>query len=194
MSDGNPRYDICARGVYLFLILSILAGMFSLPALRGARGGDKKSSEPWTAAQEMRPAELASALSETKTSAPPTIIYAGFHTLFAGGHIPGATFHGTASTQTGLAELKKWAESLLRSTSVVIYCGCCPFDHCPNIRPAFLALHEMGFTNLRVLVMPTNFATDWADKGYPIQKGASPGTDVISDSRKTSRASDAGTF
>jgi hypothetical protein len=24
---------------------------------------------------------------------------------------------------------------------------------------------------LRVLVLPTNFATDWVDKGYPIQKG-----------------------
>jgi len=29
----------------------------------------------------------------------------------------------------------------------------------------------MGFKKLRVLVLPTNFATDWVDKGYPIQKG-----------------------
>jgi hypothetical protein len=24
---------------------------------------------------------------------------------------------------------------------------------------------------VRVLVLPTSFATDWVDKGYPIQKG-----------------------
>jgi hypothetical protein len=29
----------------------------------------------------------------------------------------------------------------------------------------------MGFKKLRVLVIPASFATDWADKGYPLQKG-----------------------
>jgi hypothetical protein len=29
----------------------------------------------------------------------------------------------------------------------------------------------MGFKKIRVLVLPTSFAADWADKGYPIQKG-----------------------
>jgi thiosulfate/3-mercaptopyruvate sulfurtransferase len=153
-------------------MLPLFAGARSLSPVRATSGDDKKVTEPWTSAQEMQPAELAGALSETKTSTPPTIVYVGFRTLFAGGHIPGATFHGTASTEAGLVELKKWAEGLPRSANMVIYCGCCPFDHCPNIRPAFVALHEMGFTNLRVLVMPTNFSTDWVDKGYPIQKGA----------------------
>ncbi len=99
------------------------------------------------------------------------VICVGFHTLFAGGHIPGASFHGSTSTQQGFADLKKWADSLPRSVNLVIYCGCCPFDKCPNIRPAYTALSNMGFNKLRVLVLPTNFATDWVDKGYPIQKG-----------------------
>lgn len=99
------------------------------------------------------------------------IVYVGFHTLFAGGHIPGATFHGSASTESGLAELKKWADGLPRTTNLVIYCGCCPFEKCPNIRPAFTALSGMGFKRLRVLVLPTSFVKDWAEKGYPIQKG-----------------------
>jgi hypothetical protein len=34
---------------------------------------------------------------------------------------------------------------------VVIYCGCCPLDKCPNVRPAFTLLKTMGFTNLHVL-------------------------------------------
>jgi hypothetical protein len=36
--------------------------------------------------------------------------------------------HGTASTEQHLAELKKWAETLPRTTNLVIYCGCCTFD------------------------------------------------------------------
>jgi hypothetical protein len=30
----------------------------------------------------------------------------------------------------------------------------------------------MGFANLRVLVLPHDFATDWVEKGYPVEKGA----------------------
>jgi thiosulfate/3-mercaptopyruvate sulfurtransferase len=133
-------------------------------------GEEKRSTDPWTAAQTVQPAELARELGD-KNGTPSTIVYVGFHTLFAGGHIPGATFHGSASTEQGLSDLKKWADTLPRTTNLVIYCGCCPFEKCPNIRPAFSALDSMGFKKLRVLVLPTNFATDWVDKGYPIQKG-----------------------
>ena len=133
-------------------------------------GDEKKSAEPWTSAQIVQPAELVKELAD-KTATPPTIVYVGFRTLFAGGHIPGATFYGTASTEQGLADLKKWAEALSRTTNLVIYCGCCPFEKCPNIRPAFTALNNMGFKNLRVLALPTSFAADWAEKGYPVQKG-----------------------
>jgi len=70
-----------------------------------------------------------------------------------------------------LKELNAWAAKLPRSTSLVIYCGCCPMEHCPNIRPAYLALHAQGFTKVRVLVLENNFETDWANKGYPYDKG-----------------------
>jgi hypothetical protein len=29
----------------------------------------------------------------------------------------------------------------------------------------------MGFSKLRVLTMPTSFEVDWAEKGYPYDKG-----------------------
>jgi hypothetical protein len=29
----------------------------------------------------------------------------------------------------------------------------------------------MGFSHLRVLLLPTNFYTDWASKGYATDKG-----------------------
>ncbi len=154
----------------IFAITLLIAASAAIAFVPATRGDEKMSTDPWTAAQILRPSDLARELND-KNEKPPTIIYVGFHTLFAGGHIPGATFHGSASTEQGLAELKKWADTLPRTASLVIYCGCCPFEKCPNIRPAFTALNGMGFKKLRVLVLPTNFATDWADKRYPLEKG-----------------------
>jgi hypothetical protein len=44
-------------------------------------------------------------------------------------------------------------------------------ERCPNSRPAFAALRDLGFTKLRVLDLPTSFEVDWADKGFPYDKG-----------------------
>jgi len=154
--------------VWAFLFLGTLL-IFTI-SRRNTRGDEKKSPDPWTSSQILQAGDLARELSD-KSRTLPTIVYVGFHTLFAGGHIPGATFHGSASNEQGLAELKKWADALPRTTNLVIYCGCCPFEKCPNIRPAFTALSGMGFKKLRVLILPTSFVKDWAEKGYPIQKG-----------------------
>jgi thiosulfate/3-mercaptopyruvate sulfurtransferase len=161
----------CFQIVFLLSAFAVLlaasATLLSVPAIRG---DEKKPADPWGSAQMVQAADLARELGD-KSGTPPAVVYVGFHTLFAGGHIPGATFHGSASTEQGLADLKKWADALPRTTNLVIYCGCCPFEKCPNIRPAFTALSSMGFKKLRVLVLPTSFAADWVDKGYPIQKG-----------------------
>jgi hypothetical protein len=42
-------------------------------------------------------------------------------------------------------------------------------EKCPNLRPAYQALKKLGFTQIRVLDLPTNFHTDWAEKGYPVE-------------------------
>jgi thiosulfate/3-mercaptopyruvate sulfurtransferase len=131
----------------------------------------RAGTDPWTAADVVEAPTLADELAHANDRGRPTVLYVGFRTLFEGGHIAGASFHGTASTAQGLADLKKWAGALPRDTNLVIYCGCCPFDHCPNIRPAFVALHGMGFTHLRVLLLPANFASDWVGKSYPIENG-----------------------
>ena len=126
---------------------------------------------PWTQAQTIEPAALAKEIADSKAPNPPKIVCAGFHTLYEGAHVPDASFHGPASTPQGLDDLKKWAQPLPRSANIVIYCGCCPLAHCPNARPAFAALRDMGFTRLRVLILPKDFASDWVEKGYPIAKG-----------------------
>jgi len=126
-------------------------------------------SDPWTKAQTVLPANLVKELGDSKTA--PTVVFVGFKRLYSAGHIKGAQYHGTAGSEEGLKELTAWAAGLPRSTNLVIYCGCCPLERCPNIRPAFKALEGLGFKNLRVLLLPQDFATDWADKGFPFDKG-----------------------
>lgn len=150
-----------------FLALFVLLTLLPMPRVHAA---PPPPSDPWAGSQLVQPADFARELAGKKTP-PPTIVYVGVRTLYQGAHIPGALFHGASSSEQGRAELKKWAAELPRSTNLVIYCGCCPFDHCPNIRPAFIALRDMGFTHLRVLALPADFATDWIAKGYPIEKG-----------------------
>jgi thiosulfate/3-mercaptopyruvate sulfurtransferase len=135
------------------------------------QSGQPTVSEVLPAWQLVQPADLERELASVSADARPTIVYVGFRTLFAGGHIPRATFHGSASTEQGLADIKKWAASLPRTTNLVIYCGCCPFERCPNIRPAFTLFRELGFTHLRVLELRTSFAAEWAGKNYAIEKG-----------------------
>ena len=162
------------RRVAVPLLLAISAAMLLVPVLRSnqnAGANQEKTVDPWTNAQVLHGPELVREHGSAKGGSAPTIVYVGFRTLFEGGHIPAASFHGTASKEEGLAELKKWLATLPRSTNLVIYCGCCPFNRCPNIRPAYTTLHDMGFTHVRVLVLPTSFAADWVEKGFPMQKG-----------------------
>jgi len=129
----------------------------------------QNTSVPWSDAQTVQPADLNKELANPKTA--PVVLFVGFERLYSAGHIKGAQYHGSGGNSEGLRQIKSWAAGLPRSTNLVIYCGCCPLDHCPNIRPAFTALHDLGFTQLRVLILPTSFEADWADKGLPYDKG-----------------------
>ncbi len=104
----------------------------------------------------------------------PLVLQVGFDFLYRGAHIPGAIFIGPGSTAAGIAALKRAAARIPRAREVVIYCGCCPMSKCPNIHPAFEALSNMGFRNLKVLNLPDDFAHDWVEKGYPVVKGPNP--------------------
>ena len=101
----------------------------------------------------------------------PLVIQVGFRVLYAQGHIPGAEHIGPASEEEMLAKLQKRVASLPRGTFIVLYCGCCPWVHCPTVRPAYAALHRMGFTRLKVLYIANNFGRDWMSKGYPTEQG-----------------------
>jgi thiosulfate/3-mercaptopyruvate sulfurtransferase len=114
--------------------------------------------------------ELVKILQSSKR-AKPLMIQVGSHVLYSQAHIPNSEYIGPASSETGLQQLRKRVESLPRSKFIVVYCGCCPWNHCPNVQPAAEALRLMGFTNVKVLYIPGNFGADWVDKGYPVAKG-----------------------
>lgn len=114
--------------------------------------------------------ELVTILQSPK-GAKPLLIQVGSHVLYQQAHIPGSEYIGPASSETGLQQLRTRVASLPRSKFIVLYCGCCPWTHCPNVKPAYDTLQTMGFTNLKVLYVPNNFGADWVDKGYPTAKG-----------------------
>lgn len=109
-------------------------------------------------------------LLQTSGKDQPLVIQVGSHVLFSQAHIPGSEYIGPASSEAGLQQLRKRVETLPRAKFIVLYCGCCPWGHCPNVKPADDALHAMGFANVKVLHISDNFGTNWVDKGYPVAK------------------------
>jgi|SRR5579864_50337 len=117
----------------------------------------------------INPEDLVKILQSSKEK--PLMFQVGSHMLFLQAHIPGSEYAGPAVNESGLQQLRKRVESLPRNKFIVLYCGCCPWNHCPNVKPADDALHAMGFTNVKVLYVADNFGANWVDKGYPTTKG-----------------------
>jgi len=101
----------------------------------------------------------------------PPLIHVGSHVLYTQAHIPNSEYIGPTSDPAALQRLRIRVDSLPRNKFIVLYCGCCPWTHCPNMKPADDLLHSMGFTNVRSLYIPNNFGADWVQKGYPVAKG-----------------------
>jgi hypothetical protein len=126
------------------------------------------ASDPWPESDLMQPADLAKTLN---TSGPkPTILCVAFPVLYRQRHIIHAEFAGPASKPEGIDLLKTAVAKLPKSSKLVIYCGCCPLVRCPNVRPAYQLLKQMGYSNVRVLNIPTNFHDDWVAKNYPVEE------------------------
>ncbi len=126
------------------------------------------SGDPWKKSDLLEIKDFAEMLS--KPASKPLIVYVGFDFLYRSGHIPGALYFGAGRSADGLAALAKWARTVPRGKTVVMYCGCCPWGDCPNIRPAFKALRDAGVKNLKLLYIPDNLLRDWINKGLPIEK------------------------
>jgi hypothetical protein len=114
----------------------------------------------------MQPAEFAS----LKTR--PAVFMVGPNVLYRSHRIPSAVFAGPGANPAGLAMLRSAVEKLPRDKEVVVYCGCCPWDRCPNVKPAIDLLKGMGFTKAKALYLPVGFKIDWLDKGFAAEAGS----------------------
>lgn len=124
------------------------------------------AGDPWTANDLVQPKDVAAHLKG------PLVLQVGFNVLYRAAHIAGTEYAGPGSKADGIELLKKAVANEPRDREIVLYCGCCPWEKCPNIRPAFAALHDMGFTRVKAMVIPENLKADWIDKGYPTDKRA----------------------
>lgn len=125
---------------------------------------DASAQEPWTAKQLLAPSELNKTLNNPK--APQPIIYSiGYQDI-----VKNSIDIGAGQDKENQKKLKQKLSKLPKDANIVIYCGCCPFDRCPNVRPVFKILNDMGFKNHKLLNIPQNIKVDWIDKGYAVKK------------------------
>jgi thiosulfate/3-mercaptopyruvate sulfurtransferase len=152
----------------LILRLLLLIAVVAAVAFASAQTSPKPADD-LPAASQIQPSEL---LQSMKTSgSQPAVLYVGPRAFYLQGHIPGSDYIGPVGKPDGIATLRTRVASVRKDMPIVIYCGCCPWDHCPNIRPAFAELKKEGFSNVRVLYLATSFGVDWKDKGLPVVSG-----------------------
>lgn len=155
------------------LRLSLLTALLAAMVIASAQSPAKPAhtgNDDVPAASQIQPEELVQTI-KNGGAQKPVVLYVGPKAFYTQAHIPGAEFIGPVARPEGMEKLRARAASLPKDGPVVIYCGCCPWDHCPNIRPAFAELKKMGFTRVRVLYLANSFGVNWAEKGFPVAKG-----------------------
>jgi hypothetical protein len=154
-----------ARSIKPGIALTVL-----ISALIGSIGPERASAqafpETWTEAQVMTPEQL---LQELSAPIKPTVVAVTFKQLYEHAHVPGALYFGPGQSPVTIANLKQWAERQPKDEEIVLYCGCCPWPDCPNIRSPFALLKDLGFTKLRVVKIETDFRRSWVEKKYPVE-------------------------
>jgi len=154
----RPSYSPFYSKIAFVIFLATIAGISAL-----ANAADS------TNLKTLQPEELVRVLADKNPK--PLLLDVGSHMLFLQAHIPGSEYVGAGSTPEGIQRLRQRVQNLPKKTAIVLYCGCCPWSHCPNVNPAYETLSQMGFTNVKVLYIANNFGADWVDKGYPVAKG-----------------------
>lgn len=146
---------------HIFLPMAVI-----LMAVSSAFNSHKSpfGEEPWRPDQLMDAGDLARLISDSIASQPMLL------SIGPAAVIKNSIDIGAVHEQANFEKLAFELDKLSRDSVVVIYCGCCPFNHCPNIRPAFRLMNEMKFTRHKLLNLPRNIKMDWLDKGYPVNE------------------------
>lgn len=159
-----PRLRAAA---FLFALLALG------PALSARAEPAPAGPTSWEEAKRLTPEELAKTL-RTAGAEKPAMFHVGFKVLFLQAHIPGSRFAGPGASPAGLDAVRKAAAAFPKTKPIVLYCGCCPWERCPNMEQPWRALVAAGYTNVSVLYIPKNFGQDWVSKGYPTESGEGP--------------------
>jgi hypothetical protein len=120
-------------------------------------------AQTWKKEQIMPTADLAAKINAS-TGDKPVIFNVG-----PMDNIKSAKYVGKGTSVTAIDKMKQELSMENKTKSVVIYCGCCSFASCPNIKPAYDALVAAGFKNTKVLDIPEGIKPDWVAKGYPME-------------------------
>lgn len=157
---------------WMCLVLAALASFLCVPhtLAQYAADGSGQGAFSIPQAQLMQPDAL-NRLLQGPQKTRPMILQVGSHLMYSQAHIPGAMYAGPGSQPDGLALLSSKVSSLSKNELIVIYCGCCPWSHCPNIGPAYRRLHDLGYMNVKALYLANNFGDDWVSKGYRVEQG-----------------------
>lgn len=126
--------------------------------------GVSRQTDPWVPAQLVEPADLAAEINHPSAH-PPLVVSVG-----PSATIKGSQEAGPAKDAANLERLRALLTKEDRNREVIVYCGCCPFARCPNVRPAFKLLTELKFQHARLLNLSHNIKTDWMDHGYPVKE------------------------
>ena len=145
--------------ILIFLFIAVATSAFA-----NIEFTSQGQNDPWTQQQLLDPAVLAKVLINPK-SPQPVIFSIGMQAI-----IKGSIDIGPAMVTENLNLLKQKLDKLPKNSTIVVYCGCCPFSRCPNVRPAMALLKSMQFTNYKLLNLPQNVKVDWIDKGYPMNE------------------------
>lgn len=154
------------------LPLTLMVAAFSAPPSRAQFSPAPSSSSATSIPQSslIQPEALVQILKSPQKEKP-LILQVGSRLMFSQAHIPGAEYAGPGSQAAGIQSLESTVSSLPKNKRIILYCGCCPWNRCPNVGPAFKRLHDLGFTNVSVLYFANNFGDDWVGKGHPAVKG-----------------------
>lgn len=76
---------------------------------------------------------------------------------------------GIVSSPSKFKILQSTLSKYNKSDLIVIYCGCCKLENCPNVAQAAEKIKGMGFKNLKILNMVDGINEDWIDKGYQME-------------------------
>ncbi|MBO9701703.1 MAG: rhodanese-like domain-containing protein [Sporocytophaga sp.] len=121
-----------------------------------------KSDNPFTEEYLIEPSELARILNSS-TAKQPVIFNMGPMQ-----HIKGSVNVGIGNSTSGMNQLQAKVSKLNKNQFIVIYCGCCAMQNCPNVKQPYEYLKNAGFENFKILNIKSSLSEDWVNKGYPM--------------------------